>query len=473
MTISLSTTTQDLISQLSAKHPSLIALLQNQTTIDRTTLLAWFDQTSNIKSDNEAFFLITSLQASLLNDLNQSLNPRQQQQDTQKTGMSAKVKYGLLALAGTVYFGCEGFDGISAIMGIFSSVPTIAIFAAGTLFSILSVIVFYSFDLVEISKNLGVTSSEAPQLLDVLIEEFKQIKAIRARLAKNANDKTKEELEEDLKIAKMLSQRHLELTEARDSLTSALDNPYLKAGKYATAAIAGIIFFSGGFFAGQTVSLAIAALFVTTMTATAWPIVVASIVVGLAALSVYWFVERPGIENLISRWRGLDKEKIDKLCKSDVVDKETEKLNELITSLNSQIMSRDEKKADKSKIEMLEQQASRVGELEQEKSVLEAEKEKYRLKAEAAEKRASALNSELVQLKETLQQTEPKVEPTGHEDHVNDPDTITVTEPLHPPRESSVPSTQRQCSFFRMKKSVSAGNLLDLARQEHSTPKWI
>lgn len=393
MTIALSTTSQELIKKICGSRPDLAALLQSVTTdIERKTLLAWFALTSKTKTSDADFFLIASLQNSLLKDLNTSLNPGKKEDETKKAGVSAAVKYGLLALAGTIYFGCEGFDGVTAFMGIFSSIPTIAIFLGGTLFSILSMIVFYSFDLVEISKNLGIKSSETPQLLDILLEQFKEIKAIRARISR-VSGKSKDELQADLELAKMLYQRHLDLKEARDELSAALDNPYLKAGKYITAGVAGIIFFSGGFFAGQTVALAIAGLFVASMAATAWPIVVASIAVGIAALSVYWFVERPGIENLISRWRGLDKEKIDKLCKSDVVDKETEKLKTLIDELESGVRSLEKEEAAQleiqtlrqkvSQMETLEKRASRADELEQTASrVPELEQEVSRLRGE-------------------------------------------------------------------------------------------
>lgn len=394
MTIELSTTSQDLIKKLIESDSKQTSLLQNiTTTIDRQVLIKWIKQTSNTQTSDKAFFLIASLQASLLKDLNKSLSPAgEKEDDTTSTDPSAALKYGLLALAGTVYFGCEGFDGITAFMGIFSSIPTAVIFAAGTLFSILSIIVFYSFDLVEISKNLKIKSSETPQLLDILLEQFKQIKALRERLGK-ISGKTKGELQADLDLLLMLAQRHRDLKAARDELSAALDNPYLKAGKYITAAVAGVIFFSGGFFAGKTVALAIAGLFVATMSATAWPVVAASIAfgitVGFAALSVYWFVERPGIENLISRWRGLDKKKIDKLCKSDVVGEESANLEKAIADLNTGI-------SNLVKIDELEKKASRVDELETMASrVAGLEKDVSRLKGELIlEKQSAPLKKE-------------------------------------------------------------------------------
>ncbi|AWN75560.1 DUF1206 domain-containing protein [Legionella anisa] len=441
--VTLSPESRELITQLSAIDSSLT--FANATQIDKKKLYTWLEQNSKIASDNPAFFLITSLRASLLKDIHKSLNPGLPEEETPKGGMSAKTKYALLALAGTVYFGCEGFDGITAFMGIFSSIPTIALFVAGTLFSVLSMVVFYSFDLVEVSKNLGIKSTDTKKLVDVLLDEVKQIQAVRMRLAKTVQ-KTKEEYEEDLQIAKMLLQRYKDLEQIRTDLTSAANNPYLQAAKYVTAAVAGILFFSGGFFAGQTVALAIAGLFVTTMAATAWPIVVAGVAVGLAALSVYWFVERPGIENLISRWRGLDKKKIDKLCKAETVKKETEELEELITSITFKINLLEQHDSDQLKIKSLEKEVAE----------LKAQKEAALLQAEEAQGIVSSLTSEL----EALKEQQVNLESPKQEDHVVS-DSIKVTQPLHLSKDDNELSPRQRYSLF---KSASTGHLLDLGK---------
>ncbi|WP_115711412.1 hypothetical protein [Legionella sainthelensi] len=360
MTIFLSTTSQELIFKLSQIDKNFTQTFKQKTAIDRASLLKWLEQSHSVTGNDEVFFLIASLQTSLLKDLKDSLNNSlTKKEKPKKNSTLSKAKLGLLALAGTIYFGCEGFDGVTAIMGMFSFVPTLVFFVAGTLFSILSVIVFYSFDLVEISKNLGVKSSDAPKLLDVLLDEFKQIKLIRARLSKS-DSKTLQELEQDLAIAKMLLKRHEDLNEARSQLKLALENPYLKAGKMITAGLAGIIFFSGGFFAGQAVALTIAGAFLPVVAATAWPIIAVGVVVGLAAFSIYWFVERPGIENLIRRWKGLDKEKMDQLCKSSVVDRETEKLQNVIQGIEEKIELHRINKTAQSQVQTLVEEVSRL-----------------------------------------------------------------------------------------------------------------
>lgn len=170
-----------------------------------------------------------------------------------------------------------------------------------------------------------------------------------------------------------------------------------------TAAVAGIIFFSGGFFAGQTVALAIASLFVASIAATAWPIIVASIAVGLAALSVYWFVERPGIENLISRWKGLDKDKIDQLCEDKYVDRETAKIKSLIAGIQNNINLLDKEEKAQAKIGSLELEngylLAKIKELE----TTQARSKDLLVAHENAQTRMSQLEEELWQARAKIE----------------------------------------------------------------------
>ena len=106
-----------------------------------------------------------------------------------------------------------------------------------------------------------------------------------------------------------------------------LNNPYLKAAKLVTASVAGVLFFGGGFFAGESLALAIAGLFVVPALVPLWLVFVASTTVGLSAFSIYWFVERPGLENLVGRWMALDKDKIDAFAGDDVVTKQKQDLH--------------------------------------------------------------------------------------------------------------------------------------------------
>lgn len=348
--IKLSEKTKALVKQLEAINAAAIPhILQVCDEIELEDFKDWFKKEQIL--DKEANFLIESLHAALLKDLLTDLQcsstaPTSKKQKP-KPSWSSRAKFIFLAIAGTIFFGCEGFDGITAMLGIFS-LPTVAIFAAGTLFSLLSIVVFYSFDLVEISKNLGVKVKHAPKMLDIYLKEFGKIKEIREQIAKsNFVQISDEELEKNLAVIDMLIQRHKALDKDRQKFKDAMNNKFLQGVKITTAATIGIIFFSGGFFAGQTVALAVAGLFVASVAATAWPIVLASLVVGLAALSVYWFVERPGIEKLISRRAGLDPKKIEQLCGDKAVREESENLANLKEKLTSEKGVREVRKKEK------------------------------------------------------------------------------------------------------------------------------
>jgi hypothetical protein len=319
-------------------------------------LLTWLSKPQRIVSDKECKFLMTSLRSALLKDLNNSVNPEGKTEETKKLSWSNKAKLALLGTAGVLYFGCQGF-GITSILSIFSFIPNIAFFVIGTLFSLFAVVGFYNFSLHGISKKMGIKFHDAPELLDVLLDEFKQIKALRAYLNQ---DKKQTTLEEDMAIATMLFKRNEALNSSRKELKNALKNPYLKLGKTLVAAGAGMLMFSGGYFSGQSVALALAHLCMASALPTSWPIILVSIVIGLSAFCVYWFMERPVIENLIGRWKGLDKEKIHALCDEKVVSKEQNKLRTLIQGFKNKIELHQDNEALREQISRLESEKQPV-----------------------------------------------------------------------------------------------------------------
>ncbi|MFC7782412.1 DUF1206 domain-containing protein [Legionella taurinensis] len=285
-------------------------------------------------TDKERYY-VEALIAAHLKDMEKALQVNKIA-EKKKSNWLNKLKLILLAAAGTVFFGCEGFDGVTALLGIFN-LPTVGIFVAGTVFSVLSILVFYAFDLVEISHNLGVNLKSAPKMVDLYTKELESIKALRIKINSEwRKKKTPQELEEYIELIQALKARREEILKDAETLEKSLDRPALKAAKLVTAAITGVIFFSGGFFAGQTVALAIAGAIVGSVSATFWPIILVSVGVGLAALAVYWFVERPGIENLIGRMIGLDKEKIEKLTDKKENNDENHEIQSLLENISHQ-----------------------------------------------------------------------------------------------------------------------------------------
>ncbi len=325
--IQLSNTTKILVNQLkktqTIEMPDVF-LLEGLGSIKFIELVIWLKKKH--KGDNKTNFLLESLYAALLKDIEEALFANHQEPGKKNAFWSVHLKSISLAIAGAIFFGCEGFDGVFAMFGV-CSLPAIVFFSSGLIFSLLSLMVLYAFELIEISKSMGIEVKNVPEILDIYIKEVESIKAIRKKInvmyIRHVSSKA---LEEDLVMLQLLILRYESLDEAREKLSKLKNNSTLIIAKYAAAAVTGLIFFSGGFFAGQTVALELSGLFIATVSPAFWPVILASIVVGLAAFSVYWFIELPEMEHVISRWIGLDQKIIDDLCNDVAVEEQKEKL---------------------------------------------------------------------------------------------------------------------------------------------------
>lgn len=301
-------------------------------TIDAVELIAWLTQT--IPLENEALFLLESLRTALLNDLYDSiLDPQDREDDIKDSPHEAFFEF--LVVAGTIVAICEGFDGIASILGIFPTVPALFIFLAGVIFAALSVIVFRGFDMVTIAQNLGVNIETNHHLVSVFLAQVEQIDKLR-EAAGFLSFKT--ECSQDRKILRdlvaMLIIRYNALDAFREAYAAALHAPYLTTTKLLTSIISGVVFFGSGFFSGQSVALTGIYLFTSGVSALFWPIFAISSIVGIAAFSIYWFVERPGLESLVSRWLGLDEDKINVFIEERAVNRHKRGLSRLETQLN-------------------------------------------------------------------------------------------------------------------------------------------
>ena len=324
--IQLSQKTKKIIIQLDKLKQSSILLpdsFKNAVFLEKEVVINWLSIKQQV--DVKHRFLLESLYSSMITDLYDSLPAKKLKKAQKKAGWLDTIKFILLAIAATISLGCDGFDGIASIFSL-TSLPPIAIFTVGFAFSLLAIMMFYAIDLVEISRNLGINFKSSSKIIDTYLQEIAMIKALRKEISATFSKHDREELKSDLALVEMLTIRYLALKEARQALKKALGSPLLNLCKLITAVFVGFIFFSGGFFAGQTVAMAVAGLFLAAVAPTFWPVIVASLVVGLAALCVYWFTQRPGVENIIGRWVGLDNDKIDTLCDQEVIQKEQNKL---------------------------------------------------------------------------------------------------------------------------------------------------
>ncbi len=307
---------------------------QSDNKLLQATIVSWLSNRIEIDKniDKRSQFLLESLRASLLEDIYNSFLPTDANKAEEGPYLwYRKAQYIFLVSSGALLALCEGFDGIASLLGSFTSMPTILFFAAGFAFALLSVGLFYGFELVEISKKVGVKLGRTGQLLDIYLEQVDLIDKLKEKIDDCFADESlcTEEREELSQISSMLVIRFNAMDNAREYFVSSAKSPALKVGRICTAAMSALIFFCGGYFAGQTVALAVGGLFVAAIAATAWPITVASTIVGIASLSMYWFIQRPGLENLVGHLVGLDKDNIDRFAGIENVENQKEELSKL------------------------------------------------------------------------------------------------------------------------------------------------
>lgn len=337
--IQISNRSQELINNyIEACYPHQSQLQADDNSIDLELLLSWLNDEITPyakkakKSKQEIEFIFTKLRAELLRDLFNFM-PDTRKLHTKKEEKTAtpwnKLKFILLAISGTIFAACEGFDSITTMMGVLS-LPSWAILLVGLAFSVLSVVVFYGFELVQVSQNLGVNLRDAPKLLDVYLLQLEEIKSIRRKInTYSLAGKSSEELAQLKSTIEMLQCRFKALTESSKQFKLALDSNSMQTAKYIFSGVAGLLFFGSGFFAGQSVGVFMLGLIIAAATPAAWPVVIFSLLVGASAFSLYWYVERVGLQKLISGWFGLNEDKIEQLCDQDKLTKEAEKLENL------------------------------------------------------------------------------------------------------------------------------------------------
>ncbi|WP_412757211.1 hypothetical protein [Legionella bozemanae] len=304
---------------------------------DFIALMSWLDE-QQIKNSEEPSkekkqkieFILVSLRTELLQALFLSMKgddtilPKEVENNTQD-----KIKFALLTMAGILVAACQGFDGIVTMLSIFS-LPSSIILGIGFAFSILSVVVFCGFDLVKVSNALGIKLSDAYKLLDAYLLQLQMIKSIRKKIDDYyLSDLSSSDLQQ-LKLIISMLQKHLaSLTKAGKQFEEVLKSERIQTVKTLISGVSALLFFGGGFFTGQSVAFFMSGLILNSAIPAFWPVIIFSAIVGLAALSLYWYVERPVLDKLVSSWFGLNEESVQKLCDKPLIIKEEKKLENL------------------------------------------------------------------------------------------------------------------------------------------------
>jgi len=264
----------------------------------------------------------------LLCEIARRLGVEQTKSLIKQKSWSSKVGLLLVVIAGTIVSICNGFDGSITILVLFTGIPFWPVFIIGLILSLVLVVLFFGIDLIQLSQYFNVELHHSRQLLDIFVDQaelisrlLKKIEQYTTQLSEDLLNNRPEQTNDlpltgdelnNLLVALTSSQHDLSVV--RQMYTDEMQAAYVRAMHVIVASIAGILAFNCGFFAGQSFAIVVLSAFVTTsISAMNWPVLLISIGVGLAALSVYWCAGRADVEDLVSRWLGLDRERIEQL----------------------------------------------------------------------------------------------------------------------------------------------------------------
>lgn len=277
--------------------------------------------------------LFDELRTSLLSDFCEARNLLPSKKKTK--GLKGKILWGITALAGTIFFAAEGFDGMAVMLSI-TGLPILPLFLVSILFSLASVGIFYFVEFTDVSKSLDVKLFSMPRLLNANLKEMYLLRKLRKDIRRNVNSNLALQ-EENLILLQMIEMRFDALDKARLVLLKALHSRKITVAKVVIFSLQSTMFFGAGFFAGQTVAIMVATLILGSISPTFWPIILASLVGGFAGLVVFWAFQRPALETFIDRCMGLNRERIKKYCSFDHALAERHEIRALKENIESVI----------------------------------------------------------------------------------------------------------------------------------------
>ncbi len=340
--------------QLSKKASILLQQLgllpdnEQANTASVQEMINWISLDSNTLKNigpidqKEPDFLLASLRVVLLKDLHSTLDTSYSPPNKEFPSWSTKLKFAFFAIAGAIAAACSGFDIMASLLGSVSA-PSTVILLAGLVFSGLSIIIFCGFNLVQVSMNFNIKLINTPKLLKNLLAQRDELKNIRRAInALSLSLYPVEELDELKQILHMLDNQGNLLSNLSSQFNDAIHSPGMKIIKFILSGLAGSVFVLGGFLSGQTVAVFMLGLFLGSVAPTAWPVIVAGLVIGAAAFCLYWYVERVGLEKLIGSWFGLDEEKIEILCNESKINKEKRLLSNLKNRVQDMMTFKDQ-----------------------------------------------------------------------------------------------------------------------------------
>jgi hypothetical protein len=321
----------------SDEHPSI------PTVLDLAAILDWLNnrlvvpQIKPEKVKKELEFTLVSLRTELLHDLYLAFSKDAPEEKEKASSFRGKLKFILLSSAGLLITICEGFDSVASIMSIFS-LPATVILAAAFIFSFFSAVAFCGLELIQLSQGIGVKLIHAHKLLKIYLRQLEEVKQLRKIISNyNLAELSTQDLNQLELMAAMLQQRFVELGAVGEQFALVLNNKGAKAAKLIFSGIASLLFFGGSFCTGQSASLFILSFFMSSVSPLSIPVLLFSLVLGMAAFTLYWYVQFPDLNSLVSGWFGLDDSRIAVLCDKKLFAHEEDKLTLLKQKIQSML----------------------------------------------------------------------------------------------------------------------------------------
>lgn len=338
--ILLSEKAQDLIKKLEEENFPVKKLSFTELKFD--DVLNWF-KTENTPSaegitpTKQQKFLLAALRTELLKDLIQSFSIHLEEKEPAKSSIFRQIQFGFLVGTGTLVAFYDGYKGIVSFLGLIPTLPPFVLLGSGLVFSLLSVVVFYGFNLAAISSNLSVEFSHSAEIIDSYIAELSSMDIVLKFFKKNL--KTNQniyDIQAQLELLYIFKERLKSLIKEGELLQLALNTTGLKIAKTTINIFTGILYFSGGFFSGQTMILGCLMAFGVSMLPVSWPVILVGIVFGLGALCGYIWMERPGVNKFVTRLMHLDEDRIETLTNAELNDNRMQEVDDVIETALTQ-----------------------------------------------------------------------------------------------------------------------------------------
>lgn len=244
---------------------------------------------------------------------------------TPRLSPASRIRFYICAIFGMVNNALGGFNGMAAISSLFTNNLWIIIPPA-LIFALINAIIFVGFDFSQVASRLGIQAFTKPPILTLLLEQKEQLESLCQHASELAGSTDLSAQKYAYFIFKMLNQQWHEFKSIKAQWQAQYYlSTTVKRTKQITGYMCTLLFLFCGYFNGQSGALFI--LGISNITVALSNPITASIMIGIGILSAmgaasfYLFLQRHGVESLVSKLMGYDQEAMQTLCDRDRLSK--------------------------------------------------------------------------------------------------------------------------------------------------------